>query len=461
MLLSRAAAAQEVPPRLPAAPAPAPPAQQDTGPDFGWEDDSALANFPPVLTSEARGAVDWNEIRSQWTLDPREVNLSAMLFASHPASVRQAIERHAQALDASPVTYLEENNRPLQNAARAQAGRYFGTLGTSVGLCESTTSGIGLLYNGLILRPGQEVLTTTHDYYVTHESLRMAAARTGATARKITLFAQSEAAQSDQIVELIIDNIRPETRVLALTWVHSSTGLKMPIAAIAAALAPINAARPLRDRVLFCVDGAHGFGVENVTLPALGCDFLVSSCHKWLFGPRGTAVVFGTHYGWSRVSPTVPTFLEPGAYSSWIGGYEPGPNTAARMTPGGFKAFEHIWAMSEAFKFHHSIGKAAIAARTAELAGRMKAGLSAIGHVSLRTPLDPAMSAGIVSFDIAGLTADQTVNALRRARIVASAAPYAVRHARLTPSFRNTQEEVDYALNVIDGMRIPRRYRRG
>ncbi len=50
-------------------------------------------------------------------------------------------------------------------------------------------------------------------------------------------------------------------------------------------------------------------------------------------------MIFGTDLGWSRVEPTVPSFLAEGAYSAWIGGYDPGPTTAARMTPGGFKAF--------------------------------------------------------------------------------------------------------------------------
>jgi len=207
-----------------------------------------------------------------------------MLFASNPRLVRNAIDRHRKGLDASPVTYLESRNRPLQNAARAAAGQYFGARAEDVALVESTTSGIGLLYAGMDLRYGTEVLTTTHDYYVTHESLRLAAARRGASVRKISLFDRSEDATIDQIVGRIIANIRPQTRVLALTWVHSSTGLKMPIRAIADALAPINAQRAPLDRVLFCVDGVHGFGVENTTLPQLGCDVLVAGCHKWLFG---------------------------------------------------------------------------------------------------------------------------------------------------------------------------------
>jgi isopenicillin-N epimerase len=427
------------------------PADPLADPDFHEPDETTAAQVqsPPAPGAMAPGQTDWAWVRGQWALDWRLVDLSAMLFASNPRIVRTAIERHARGLDASPVTYLESRNRPLQNAARAAAGQYFGVAADNVALCESTTSGIGLLYAGLDIRYGQEILTTTHDYYITHESLRLATLKRGGTVRKITLFDDAATATVDQIVGRIIANIRPETRVLALTWVHSSTGLKMPIRAISDALKPINAARPPADRVLFSVDGVHGFGVENTTLPELGCDFLVAGCHKWLFGPRGTGVVFGTPYGWSRVTPTVPSFLAPNAYGAWLGNYDPGPTTAARMTPGGFKAFEHVWALTEAFQFHGMVGKAAIAARTQMLASRLKYGLEVMPHIRLRTPTDPALSAGIVAFDVDGLSADGVVRRLRRLNIIGSAAPYATRHVRLTPSMRNTIEDVDYAIGAL------------
>ncbi len=422
-----------------------------TDPDFHDPDETTAAQVqsPPAPEPMQPGGMDWTWVRGQWALDWSLVDLSAMLFASNPRIVRNAIDRHRQGLDASPVTYLESRNRPLQNAARAAAGQYFGVAADNIALCESTTSGIGLLYSGLDIRYGQEVLTTTHDYYVTHESLRLTALKRGGTMRKISLFDRSEMATTAQIVGRLAANIRPETRVLALTWVHSSTGLKMPIRAIADMLAPINAARLPHEKVLFCVDGVHGFGVENTTLPELGCDFLVAGCHKWLFGPRGTGVVFGTPYGWSRVTPTVPSFLAPNAYGAWLGNYDPGPTTGARMTPGGFKAFEHVWAITEAFQFHGMVGKAAIEARTRMLATRLKIALAQMPHIRLRTPMDPGLSAGIVAFDVDGLSADGVVRRLRRLNIIGSAAPYATRHVRLTPSMRNTVEDVDYAIGAL------------
>lgn len=440
-----AAAAQEPPPM----PGEGPP---ESDPDFAGPDAGRAPEPAPEPVAEPKGP-NWEWVRSQWALDWSWVNLSAMLFASNPRIVRNAIIRHREALDANPVTYLEANQRPLQNAARRAAGQYFGADPEAIALTESTTSSIGLIYNGLIIGYGEEVLTTTHDYYVTHESLRLAAQRNGATVRRISLFDQAREASIPQIVGRLMGAITERTRVLALTWVHSSTGLKMPIGAIARALRGVNAGREPHKKVLLCVDGVHGFGVEDETLETLGCDVLAAGCHKWLFGPRGTGVVFFRPDALPRFSPTIPSFLAPGAYSAWLGNYDPGPNTGARMTPGGFKAFEHVWALTEAFQFHNMVGKTAIAARTRQLASRLKLALSQMPHIALRTPLDPALSAGIVSFDVPGLSADAVVRRLRSARVIASAAPYLTRHVRLTPSFRNTEADVDFAVQVLNDIR--------
>jgi selenocysteine lyase/cysteine desulfurase len=313
--------------------------------------------------------------------------------------------------------------------------------------------GVALVYNGLRLTPDHEIVTTEQDFYVTHEALRLASKRTGVKVRKISLYEQISGITEGQIVDRISQSITPATRVLALTWVHSSTGLKLPLRRIADALDRINADRDEADRVLFCVDGVHGFGVEDVVMADLGCDFLMAGCHKWLFGPRGTGIVAGTKRGWDAVLPTIPSFIDGGTWEAWFTGSEPaGPNTGSRMTPGGYKAFEHQWALTQAFRFHQSIGKARVAQRTHELARQLKEELARMSHVALHTPHSDRLSAGIVSFDVQGLSPSAAVTRLRERRIIASVAPYAVPHVRLTPCLVNAPREVEAVLQEIRGL---------
>jgi selenocysteine lyase/cysteine desulfurase len=179
----------------------------------------------------------------------------------------------------------------------------------------------------------------------------------------------------------------------------------------------------------------------------------MAGCHKWLFGPRGTGIVAGTKRGWETVLPTIPSFIDGGTWDAWFTGTEPaGSTTASRMTPGGYKAFEHQWALTQAFSFHQSIGKARVAARTHKLARQLKEGLASMPHVVLHTPHPDNLSAGIVSFDVQGLSPSAAVMRLRERRIIASIAPYAVPRVRLTPCLANKPEEIDAVLQEVRGL---------
>ncbi|HEX9742408.1 MAG TPA: aminotransferase class V-fold PLP-dependent enzyme, partial [Nitrospiraceae bacterium] len=122
---------------------------------------------------------------------------------------------------------------------------------------------------------------------------------------------------------------------------------------------------------------------------------------------------------------------------------------AAAMTPGGFHSFEHRWALNEAFKFHLAIGKERIAARIHELNRQLKEGLAGMKHVTLHTPMTDDLSAGIVCFEVDGMSPEQIVQALRRKLILASVTPYATKYARLSPSLLTSPEEIDKTLAAV------------
>ena len=99
--------------------------------------------------------------------------------------MQQAIETHRRGLDDNPVDYLHQQGPVLEAAVLRAAAGYLGGDPTDIALTDSTTMGLGLLYTGLSVRADQELLTTQHDFYGTHEALRLAAQRTGAALRQI------------------------------------------------------------------------------------------------------------------------------------------------------------------------------------------------------------------------------------------------------------------------------------
>jgi selenocysteine lyase/cysteine desulfurase len=240
------------------------------------------------------------------------------------------------------------------------------------------------------------------------------------------------------------------TRCLAVTWVHSSTGVKLPLAEIAAAVRRANRGRRANERILLAVDGVHGFGVEAESPVDLGADIFFSGCHKWLFGPRGTGVVWAAPHAWERLSPLIPTF-HGSAYGAWLQGRTPdGLPPGPFMTPGGFNCFEHKWALTEAFAFHDGIGRSEVARRTHALAARLKQGLAEIGGVAVVTPGVEHLSAGLVCADLAGRDPGELADRLRSEHgVLASVTPYAVRYLRFGPSVANSEADVDRAVEAV------------
>jgi isopenicillin-N epimerase len=409
---------------------------------------------PGPASAKPERFADWEAVRRQFDLSPDYLHLSQFFIVSHPRPVREAIERYRRAIDENPFLVVEramfagEDNLPqrVQNAA----GQYIGGSPTDVALVDSTTMGLALVYNGMPLKPGQEVLTTTHDHYVHHESIRLATEKTGASWRRVPLYAASDAVSIDEATAKLRRALRRNTRIVGLTWVHSSTGVKLPIRELGRVVADENRQRGEHDRVLLVVDGVHGFGNQDETVAELGCDFFVAGTHKWIFAPRGTGIIWGRPEAWAMLRPTVPSFYDRNSLQAWMDDRPGrGPLTAASISPGGFKAYEHQWAMAEAFRFHQDIGRGRIAGRIADLNDQCKEGLAKMPHVKLHTPRGRDRSAGIICFEIDGLTPPEVVTKLLERKVIASSSPYKISYARLAPSLVNDERDVDRALAAV------------
>jgi selenocysteine lyase/cysteine desulfurase len=402
----------------------------------------------------AAGLDTWEGVRQSFELDPRRVQLSSFLLAAHPRVVRDAIGTHRRGLDTDAAVYLQENEERLEAEVLQGAAAYLGVAPEEVALTDSTTMGLGLLYATFQLRPGEEIVTTEHDFYSTHEALRLRARATGASVRRVRLYDEPALASAEAVVETIRSAVTPRTRAVALTWVHSSTGVKLPVRSIADALAERDAELGKR-KTLLCVDAVHGLGVEPEPLPELGCDFFVSGCHKWLFGPRGTGIVWGRAEAWAEVRPTIPSFADRESFQAWLRGRDPTAAGAAAFTPGGYHAFEHRWALATAFSFRQEIGRERAAERIRSLAARLKNGLLDVPGMTVRTPFDEQLSSGLVCCDVPSSTSlpDEFVKRLREEHgVVASLTPYATSYLRFGPSIVNSEDDVDRALEALRSM---------
>src|SRR5438094_1406341 len=161
---------------------------------------------------------DWRAVRGEFNLSRDYIHLTGFLLTSHPRPVREAIETHRRGLDENPANYLHDHAQRLEADVLGAAAEYLGVDPTEIALTDSTTMGLGLLYGGLKLREGQDILTTHHDHYSTATALRLRAERTGASVRAVSLYENPTTATEEEITEAVVRALKPRTRVVAVTW---------------------------------------------------------------------------------------------------------------------------------------------------------------------------------------------------------------------------------------------------
>jgi selenocysteine lyase/cysteine desulfurase len=417
--------------------------------------EASASPTPTKLLKSPNGTVDWRAVREQFPLSTDAIHLATYLFVSMPKPVAEMVELYRKKIDADTVwieraAFSDSEGRPF-HAAKQAIAEYVGGTVDEICFTSNATQALAMAYHGLRIRSNQEILTTEHDHYSQHESIRFAAARSGCGVRYIALYEEGAKANAADMVSRIERAITPKTRAVAVTWVHSCTGVKLPIAPVAEVVARANRGRASGDRCLLIVDGTHGFGNQDVDVAKMGADFFASGTHKWLFGPRGTGFLWGRADAWPELRPTIPTFdpEAPEPWAAWMERQALPPTQAKFVSPGGFLAYENVLGVKAAVDFQRSIGRDQIAARVRELNSAFREGAATIPGVTLHTPRDPEVSGGLSCFEVRGLKAEAVAEKLSEKAIRTSSSPYKVSYARVGAGIMNFPEEIDTVLREI------------
>jgi selenocysteine lyase/cysteine desulfurase len=390
-------------------------------------------------------ADDWAAFRGLFELDPTYAHFANFLITSHPRPVREAIEALRAQFDRQPaymVDWDSQSEWKHEADVREWAARYLEVKPRQIALTGSTTEGLGLIYGGLKIAPGQEILTTVHEHSAARHTMGFRTARDGTAVRRLRLFDDPAKVSTDQVLSTISAAIGPRTRVLGMTWVHSGSGVKLPVGEVGKLVREVNRQRDEQDRIIYVIDGVHGFGVENTHFADFNCDYFIAGTHKWMFGPRGTGIICAASTELKQLTPTIATFSE-------------NEDFATVMTPGGYHAFEHRWALGKAFELHLQLGKAAVQARIHGLNDFLKQRLEALPGIELVTPRSAHYSAGFTFFRVKGQDADEVARHLNSQRIVVDAVSRdAGPVVRTAPGLLNTEAEIERLVDVL------KRYRR-
>lgn len=216
-------------------------------------------------------------LRDAFLLEPGIAYLNHGSYGATPRVVLAAAERWRQRLEAQPCRFMGSELAPALRKAAARLAAFLGAAGEDLVFVENATAGANAVLRALDFKPGDELLTTTHVYGAVRKTLQYVAARTGAVLVEAKL--PFPVADEDEIVAAVTQRFTARTRILVLDHVTSPTALILPIQRLIAAAKA--------QGIVVLIDGAHAPGMLALDIPALGADFYVGNCHKWLFAAKG------------------------------------------------------------------------------------------------------------------------------------------------------------------------------
>ena len=217
-------------------------------------------------------------MREHFLLDPNLIFLNHGSFGACPREVFDAQQRWQLEMEKNPVAFLGRRSAELLRAARERLGETIGADADDLVFTANATTGVNTIAQSLTLHPGDEVLTTDLEYGACDATWWRVCERSGSTYRRVEIPLPY---RRDEFVARVMEGVADRTRVIFVSHITSTTALILPVASLCAAA---------RARgILTLIDGAHAPGQIALDVDAIGADFYVGNCHKWLCAPKGSA----------------------------------------------------------------------------------------------------------------------------------------------------------------------------
>ena len=221
-------------------------------------------------------------LREQFLLRPGVVFLNHGSFGACPRPVFEAYQAWQLEFERQPVEFVQRRLVDLLHEARQALGDFIGADADDLVYVTNVTLGLNIVARSLHLEPGDEVLTTDHEYGSLNSTWELVCARHGAQYVRRTV--DLPIASSDEVVEAIWSGVTDRTRVLFISHITSPTALIFPIAELVR--------RAREAGIVSVIDGAHAAGQVPLDLRALGADFYSANCHKWMMSPKGAGFLY-------------------------------------------------------------------------------------------------------------------------------------------------------------------------
>jgi selenocysteine lyase/cysteine desulfurase len=367
-------------------------------------------------------------VKAQFLFKPGHVALNAANLGPSPWEVVEARVVAGRKIDSDQSSQNRAEYGTIHNSVRDRMAAYLGVSADEVAIVRNTSEANNTIVNGLSLKAGDEVLLWDQNHPTNNVAWDVRAARFGFTVRRFT--APASPSSRRELVDLVLGSLTPNTRVLSITDVSNTSGMRMPSRELCAAC---------RERGIYVhVDGAQTFGADAPDLKAMGCDSYSGSAHKWFMGPKEAGVLYVRA---ERVAEIWPLVVATG----WGNGAQTSQRGARKFESLGQRD-DAVWpALAATLDFHERIGPAVVQSRIQELATQLKQGLAQAG-ATLVTPVSPELSGGVVISRLEGVNLGQLNGRLYADHGMAGASTGGL---RLCPHVYTTRADIARTIEAV------------
>jgi selenocysteine lyase/cysteine desulfurase len=344
----------------------------------------------------------WKIIRDQFILDPDWTFLNFGGLGSCPLPVLQSLAEWSRTEERAPSAGHDAKEwDKVKDKLAALLGR--SCRRGDLALINCATEGVNMIINGLPLKAGDEVITSTHEHVAVNTGLLNRMQRDGIALRLFEPDIRSGRGNVDRIAALVTGR----TRLIIVSHVTCTTGQLLPAADIAALACA--------KGIWFALDGAQAPVCVPFDIAETGADFYTCSTHKWAMGPKRTGFLY--------VRPGMLDVLRPLAVGAGSSKSYDMAKKELVLEPS-VQRFEYgtqndalFYALGTALDMIATIGPDRIWAHNHAQAERFCAGLREIRGVEIVSPEEETYRTAMIGFRMPGLETSKIMEHLAKDRI--------------------------------------------
>ena len=223
-----------------------------------------------------------NELKQQFLLRDDITFLNFGSFGACPIPVFETYQNFQRELEQEPVDFFLVKGPQYLSTSKAALANYIKCKADDIVYVTNPSYGVNIIAKSLDLQPGDEVLTTNLEYGACDKTWKYYCTKKGAkyVRQKIRFPLESK----EDFIEQFLQGITDKTKLIFISHITSSTGLRLPVEEICALA---------KERgILTFVDGAHAPGQIDLNLSTLGADIYTGACHKWMLTPKGSSFLY-------------------------------------------------------------------------------------------------------------------------------------------------------------------------